>query len=76
MDKTTQIDPLIANQAKFTEILIDFNGSESSAILAKHAILFEAHNNLKAQHTSQQLNQCKHKVINKYWEPYCQELSN
>ena len=74
MDKTTQIDALIANRAKFTEILIDFNRSKS-AVPAKHAILFEAYNTLKAQRTSQQLDQCEHKIINKYWEHYCVVLT-
>ena len=74
MDKTTNIDALIVNQAKFTEILIDFNGSKS-AIPAKHAILFEAHNTLKAQRTSQQLDQCEHTVIDRYWEHYLEKLT-
>ena len=48
MDKTTKIDALIANQVKFAEILVHFNGYKS-ADPAKHAILLEAYNTLKAQ---------------------------
>ena len=42
MDKTTKIDALIANQVKFAEILVHFNGYKS-ADPAKHAILLEAY---------------------------------
>ena len=74
MDKTAKIDALIANQAKFVEILIDFNGSKSSNP-TKHTTLFEAYNTVKAQRTQQQLDQWEHKVINKYWDHYWEELT-
>ena len=73
MDKTAKIDTLIANQAKFAEILIDFNGSKSSNP-TKQAILFEAYNTVKAQQTQQQLDQWEHKVVDKYWDHYWEEL--
>ena len=74
MDKMARIDALIANPAKFTEILIDFNGSKSSNP-TKHAILFEAYNTIKAQWTQQQLDQWEHKVVDKYWDHYWEELT-
>ena len=70
----TKIDALIANQAKFAEILIDFNGLKSSNP-TKHTILFEAYNTVKVQWTKQQLDQREHKVINKYWDHYWEELT-
>ena len=70
MDKTTKIDALIANQAKFAEILIDFNGSKSSDP-TKHAILIEYYHTLK----SQLLDQREHKVVDKYWDHYWEELT-
>ena len=73
MDKTAKIDALIANQAKFIEILLDFNRSKSSDP-TKHAILFKAHNMLKACQTSEQLDQHEHKVIDKYWDHYWEEM--
>ena len=74
MDKTTKIDALIANQAKFAEILVDFNGSKSSNP-TKHAILIEAYNTLKSQHTQQLLDQREHKVVDQYWDHYWEELT-
>ena len=74
MDKMAKIDAFIANQAKFAEILIDFNGSKSSNP-TKHAILFEAYNTIKAQRTQQQLDQQKYKVVDKYWDNYWEELT-
>ena len=73
MDKMAKIDALIANQAKFGEILIDFNGSKSSNPI-KHAILLEAYKMVKAQWTQQQLDQREHKVVDKYWDHYLEEL--
>ena len=74
MDKTTKIDALIANQAKFAEILVDFNGSKSSNP-TKHAILIEAYNTLKSQRTQQLLDQREHKVVDQYWDHYLEELT-
>ena len=74
MDKTTKIDALIANQAKFTEILVDFNGSKSTDP-TKHTILFEAYNTLKSQRTIQLLDQREHKVVDQYWEHYWEQLT-
>ena len=74
MDKTTKIDALIANQAKFAEILVDFNGSKSSNP-TKHAILIEAYNTLKSQRTQQLLDQREHKVVDQYWDHYWEELT-
>ena len=54
MDKMTKIDALIANQAKFAENLIDFNGSKSSNP-TKHAILIEYYHTLKSQRITQLL---------------------
>ena len=73
MDKTTKIDALIVNQARFVEILTHFNGEKSSKP-TKHAILFEAYNTLKAQRTLKQLEQGEHKVVDKYWEHHWKEM--
>ena len=73
MDKTTKIDTLIANQAKFAEILVHFNGYKS-ADPAKHAILLEAYNTLKAQRTRNQLEQVENKVIDKNWDNYWEDM--
>ena len=73
MDKTTKIDALIANQAKFAEILVHFNGYKS-ADPAKHAILLEAYNTLKAQRTRNQLEQGENKVMDKYWNNYWEDM--
>ena len=69
-----KIDALIANQAKFAEILIDLNGSKSSD-QTKHAILIEYYHTLKSQHTTQLLDQREHKVVDKYWDHYWEELT-
>ena len=73
MDKTTKIDALIVNQAKFAEILVHFNGYKS-ADPAKHAILLEAYNTLKAQRTCNQLEQGEHKIIDKCWDNYWEDM--
>ena len=69
-----KIDALIANQAKFAEILIDFNRSKSSD-RTKHAILIEYYYTLKSQHKTQLLDQREHKVVDKYWDHYWEELT-
>ena len=74
MDKMTKIDMLIANQAKFAEILVDFNGSKCSDP-TKHAILIEYYHTLKSQRMTQLLDQREHKVVNKYWDHYWEELT-
>ena len=62
MDKTTKINALVGNQAKFAEILVHFNRYKS-ADPAKPAILLETYNTLKAQQTRNQLEQGEHKVL-------------
>ena len=69
-----KIDVLIANQAKFVEILVDFNGSKSSDP-TKHAILIEYYHTLKSQCITQLLDQREHKVVDKYWDHYWEELT-
>ena len=73
MDKMMKIDALIANQVKFAEILVSFNGSKSSDP-TKHAILIEYYHTLKSQRMTQLLDQQEHKVIDKYWDHYWEEL--